>query len=537
MRPQRSFTTIAALAISVMATAWSPATASAAVPGQFVAKLYTEALGRAPDPEGWRNAMPYFEQNTCSQSVLAEWGQSLFDSPEYAGLAYDNAAHLLVAYRAILNREPDTNGYNQWLQALDNGTSSRAGVVEAMFNSSEFGSLSSKICAGGTYSFGTQPVMRVPMPASGGYDFKTGQDLQALIDKSAPGTVIALRQRSVIVIDKTLQIRNGITLATAGSPDSRHHANMARLVRGNQADGKPFNSALIGLAFGSATHSGTLRNVWVDGQRNSGSAWTLNAINVEIRGGKGVVVKDNFISNTLGWTGIQARGSFDKFPCSSLRITNNVITSYSARHYESGKYTDGLSIGCEGATITGNAVIDATDVGIAVFPAATVPQKSVIESNTILSAGNSAFAALGYDGYLKPDGSQITTSDFKGARLSKNTLWTSPNTHFIIGLSVGSKAWWGGTGLNGDGGAASGNTSAKIPTNVAIAVGVSGMLNASVLDNSIVANLMPDSDTLCPSGNVVASVKAGYASGSIQPYADQTISGCISDFAAHPPEY
>src|SRR5215472_5512779 len=37
-----------------------------AVPYQFLAKMYTEALGRAPDQPGWQAWVNYFQQNPAS---------------------------------------------------------------------------------------------------------------------------------------------------------------------------------------------------------------------------------------------------------------------------------------------------------------------------------------------------------------------------------------------------------------------------------------------------------------------------------------
>ena len=39
---------------------------SPVIPAQFVAKTYTEALGRAPGQDGWRRAIAYFAQAGCS---------------------------------------------------------------------------------------------------------------------------------------------------------------------------------------------------------------------------------------------------------------------------------------------------------------------------------------------------------------------------------------------------------------------------------------------------------------------------------------
>src|SRR3981189_346715 len=84
--------------------------ARAAVPAQFVARMYTEVLGRAPDPRGWNSAMRYFQANGCNRASLMAWGSTVFSSAELSALDYDSAATTLILYRSILNREPDKVG-------------------------------------------------------------------------------------------------------------------------------------------------------------------------------------------------------------------------------------------------------------------------------------------------------------------------------------------------------------------------------------------------------------------------------------------
>ncbi|MEV0408975.1 hypothetical protein [Actinoallomurus sp. NPDC050550] len=75
------------------------------VPGQFIAKQYTEALGRAPDQAGWRGDVGYFESDGCNATTLANVGRSIYTSSEFTGLGYDNDARVLALYRGALNRE------------------------------------------------------------------------------------------------------------------------------------------------------------------------------------------------------------------------------------------------------------------------------------------------------------------------------------------------------------------------------------------------------------------------------------------------
>ena len=59
----------------------------------------------------------------------------------------------------------------------------------------------------------------------------------------------------------------------------------------------------------------------------------------------------------------------------------------------------------------------------------------------IVSAGNSAFGGLGFDPLYSPQ--YPASPHFTGASISNNSLWSSPTTHFVIGLAVGSRPWFG----------------------------------------------------------------------------------------------
>jgi hypothetical protein len=498
--------------------------AAAAVPGQFIAKMYSEVLGRAPDPGGWQSATGYYQQHGCNQNLLKLWGSSVFTSAEYTSLGYDNAAHVLLMYRGILNREPDPNGYSHWLSTLQNGTMTVSSLANAFFDSAEFNQLVADICDGGTYSFdtlGASPVIRIPTSGNGGYDNLTGAQLQALLNAASPGSTVYLKQKTVVYLDQPLDIRNGVTLATYGLPSPRRHGLMARLVRASN-----FAESLVRINAGIANSSGGLRNLWIDGQRRKSSPYIVPAINVEIFGGSSALVHENYMTNSLGWTHVHSFGTLDGTPCASNIITSNVITAYSSVHYGSG-WTDGLSLGCENSDVRYNEIIDPTDVGIVIFTAYPAVQRSVAQFNTVISAGNSAYGGYAFDPLAARSNGN---PDFTGASISNNTLWSSPDTHFIIGLSVGSRPWFG-NGHVGYGAAANSNGTAGITTRFGAGIVISGMTSATVQGNAFLGTPIPQSWTLCPTGNVLASISAGLASGNLQPYQNVTVNGCMSDFS------
>jgi hypothetical protein len=506
--------------------------AEAAVPGQYIAKMYTEILGRTPDPAAWNGALGYFEPNECNQATLADWGAPFFSSPEFQGLEYDNAATVLLLYRAILNREPDLRGYSHYLDLLDRGTPLNT-IVSMFFRSSEFSALVPHICSAGSYSFATLGgglAIRIPTAALEGYDNLTEAQLQALLNSAAAGSSVYLTQQSVIYLTKPLVIPAGVTLASYGSPTPRQHAKMARLVRASAFPGPMVEINLDD----NPNPSGALKSTWVDGQRSQSSSYVYGAINIEIYGGNGASVRENFIDNSLGWSNVHSYGSVDGRPCVSNFITDNLITAYPSLHV-GGHYTDGLSIGCENTLVQGNQIVDATDVGIVVFTAAPATQKSLVTNNTVVSAGNSAFGALAFDPLYSP--AYPAKPNFTGASITGNSVWSSPNTHFIIGLAVGSRPWFGthsvingvvSTGNIGYGASATRNTTAGVLTRFGEGITISGMDSARVQSNTFNATPIPQTWTSCPVGNVLASV-AGLASGSLQAYSDIEVNGCMSD--------
>jgi hypothetical protein len=512
--------------------------AEAAVPAQYIAKMYTETLGRAPDPAAWNGALGYFEPNGCTRTTLTRWGALFFSSAEFHELEYDNAATALLLYRAILNREPDARGYAHYLYLLDSGTPLET-VVSIFFSSREFSGLVPLICGGGSYSFATFGgglAIRIPTSGIDGYDNLTEAQLQAVLDSAGAGTAVYLTQQSVVYLTKSLVIPAGVTLATSGLPTPHQHAKMARLIRASA-----FAGPMVEInRENNPNPSGILKNIWVDGQRNKSSTFVYGAINIEIYGGNGAAVEENFISNSLGWSNVHSYGSVDGRICARNTIANNLITAYPSLHF-GGEYTDGLSIGCENTLVKGNQIVDATDVGIVVFTAAPATQKSTVTGNTIVSAGNSAFGALAFDPLHSP--AYPVNPNFTGASLNGNSLWSSPNTHFIIGLAVGSRPWFGSqirikgvlsTGNIGHGGSATNNTTAGVQTRFGVGISVSGMDSATVQSNTFRATPIPQSWTNCPIGNVLASVREGLASGSLQPHSAVEVDGCMSDLSPQP---
>ncbi len=212
-----------------------PAPALADVPAQFMAKLYSEALGRAPDTGGWSAKIDYYNRYGCTSTTVKDQVKAALTSPEFNSLGYNNAAKVLLLYRTALDREPDANGFNMYLGQLNAGVPFSA-VVQSVVNSSEFNSLMTYICSGGSYYFNAlgQSGYAISIP---GVPSISQADLQASLNAAGPGGIVALPNMTVVALNSPLTIPNGVTLTTAGNPLPTSHGMMARLVRGPSYSG------------------------------------------------------------------------------------------------------------------------------------------------------------------------------------------------------------------------------------------------------------------------------------------------------------
>jgi hypothetical protein len=516
------------LVAAVVMVGQSPADAAGVVPAQWIAKVYTEGLGRAPDSAGWANMIAFFQSSGCSATTLAQKGEQIYTSDEFNGLGYDNAARLLALYRGALNREPDSSGFSHYLNLLGTGTN-WTDVVDEIFASSEFTSDAATFCTQGPYYFGGSPAITIPtgQGCTGQFCFTGGTQgqLQAMLNSAeATHATVTLAQQVVVSITSLYQppgwsrsvglfIPSGVTLTTAGQPGPSRYAQMGRLVRA-QTFGETAGTAVpvVEVAGGAK-----LENVWVDGQRKTQTDAQSATVNVEIDGGSGATVSADRLSDAVGFTNLHTLGTAEGPACSSTTITGNLSTQYATDHVDTGAWSDGISVACENATVTGNTVIDATDVAIVLFRACPADQQSLVSGNTILNAGNSAFGGIVDDPLTHP----ACSPNFAGSSVTGNTLLTGPTASYGIGLSVGSAAWFASPNI----GTGASFTSNTLTGNVTEGLTVSGMLNAIATGNSLNVTLGQHTKS-CPKGQIVIDSQRG--SGTIQPpVTNGTVLACI----------
>jgi hypothetical protein len=545
----RATAVAAAAVLAVLGFVIGPASKAVAaptdVPGQFIAKLYTEGLGRLPHQSEWTDAVQAFEESGCSQQTLADVGQEVYTSADYARLGYDNTSRLETLYRGVWNSEPG-DGLAQWRETLDHGESWST-VVARFFADDRFIDLVPKICSGAhdssatSYAFGGQPALPTSTATAG---FNGSEDqLQALLDDTPPGGTVLLAQRALVNLSKTLSIPNGVTLTTADDPDPEHYADMGRLVRTGD-----FDQPIV-----EVTNGAKLTGVWVDGARNSPGNFNPNRHDVRVLGGNGTAVIGNKISNTAGSASIQVLGQAGGYSCSKVVISKNLITAYSNDHYltrqlpdgsTAGVWSDGIAAGCADTKITDNQIVDTGGVGVSLYRGTSSPfsdttQKSVIKGNSILSAGVPMYAGIVADPlFYVPGKGSAGHFNFSGASIIGNTLWTSPTTHFVIGISAGSRAWYGGTAMiganSGHGLTITGNTTGQGSARVRTGIAISGMDDVRLGSNPsewIHDGVPGKQGNACPDADVVAAVSDGDATGlqTAQPYADIGFDGCMGE--------
>jgi hypothetical protein len=264
-----------------------------------------------------------------------------------------------------------------------------------------------------------------------------------------------------------------------------------------------------------------LANVWVDGGRSWLSTFARGAVDVRIAG-DGSTVESTRLTNALGGGTLFVMGPHYDVPCATATVRDNLITAYGSEH--SGTWADGISVACPRATVTGNAVVDATDVAIILYRVEGAAQASVVSRNTVIAAGRSAFAALATDPLFDAGGQ---TFSFAGARFTDNVLWTGTRTHFDIGLAVGTRPWFGDRSDKGMGAEFTNNTTGSLFIRSGNPIAVQGMLDVTVEGNELHARGMEAGG--CAHHVVAASLADGWASGKIQdPVSDVPLSGCIT---------
>lgn len=480
---------------------------AAVVPTQWIAKQFTEVLGRAPSPTEWNSWSSYYAAEGCTTASLSTKSKELLFGTEFASRypESEKGARIIALVRAVYNHDPNANDWARY-QPYADGTATWAQTVNAMYN--------------GVWASLVVPGICNPDSSGYGFPHSTPLDVKQLVGRGASrsqatlqsqlnaaatscGTV-ALEPNEVVFVGNNtmLQVPDCVTLTTATSPGVRAYARQGRLVGvGNQCAGFVcVGTPVVALGAGSE-----LRNVWVDA---GGTTAVRKHSAVQLFGSSaadpGVVDNVRVTDPGAGGTGIQALGfGITGQTCTGARITNNVVTGYARAHAldraAHAQWADGISVHCESALVSNNDIVDVGDWGIGLFgvwnrTAGGATQRSQVRQNRVLSAGTAGSVAIGIDaaGLCAPDrgGLPVPCIDlgqersFAGAVVETNTFWSGSRTSFDVGLMVGGKTLWGDHGSYGRGVVVRNNTTGAAAARVNVGIAVSGMYDTTLTGNT-----------------------------------------------------
>ena len=103
----------------------------------FVTRFYQQCLRREPEQEGLNGWVAALQNGS---QFGADFAKGIIFSPEFFNRNTSNEEFVTILYRALLDREPDTGGYNGWLNQLSSGIS-RQDVLNGFIYSKEFENL------------------------------------------------------------------------------------------------------------------------------------------------------------------------------------------------------------------------------------------------------------------------------------------------------------------------------------------------------------------------------------------------------------
>ena len=181
---------------------------------QFIAKLFTEGLSRAPQGDEYLEHTAYIAQNGCTPEALGELAARMFSTKEFADLGLTPTQSTFAVYRALLNRDPSGD------ELAAHSGKSAAALARLLAESCEFSTLIPGIIRGPYFWSGNNAKEYT------GDRIMSADELQSLLN--AGGTV-SLPQGTLVLGDKTIVIPKGVTLQTEGKPT--HYTQMARIIR------------------------------------------------------------------------------------------------------------------------------------------------------------------------------------------------------------------------------------------------------------------------------------------------------------------
>ena len=494
-----------------------------ASPTQYYAQIYTEVLGRSPEPADWAANEYRFTESSLSVSSARSLITSLLQTSEFRNLHYTPSETAYVLYRAILLREPSTAEMNNIANRISSGVSA-SNVAQDMMGSTEYSNLiNNRIRKAQAHAYLlSNPSPRPTVGATGLGNTAlqiNGAELQAQLDAAAPGSTVFLARGVLVRAFAPITIPSGVTLTTYDSSSADHiyrnrkaYSGMGRIARTAM-----FNEPLVKVMPGAK-----IIGVWVDGRRSqlrvndpvlknpalSAAERFQFSHNISVLGGATgdqiSEVSHCKVSDSTGWTSIHSLGHDGGTAIGVCQFANNMITSYSAnRDLEESFFTDGISSGASHAVIINNDIVDPSDVGIVLFnPGIFSPQASQVAGNSILFAGMDGWGGITLDHSVGINnlcngvnpaapyncfdaGEPAVTTDFTGTMVRENQIWSSDDHFANVGISLGVQLW--GLRMFGTGATVQMNQvgTESQPLRTGVGIVVSGIKQPVVLDNTL----------------------------------------------------
>ena len=179
-----------------------PLRAADVIPTQWIAKQYTEILGRAPSPGEWEERVAsYRAASACDAASLRALGLELARSSAFAQ-AYpdttplDRALRLSAVVRAAFNHDPNMNDWNAFFAPYLAGSASWEQTIQAVYGGVFAVFVAPAACQAGEagYGFGYSPPLDLRQLA-GASPSRSQSQLQAALN--AAGHAVTMRIRLV----------------------------------------------------------------------------------------------------------------------------------------------------------------------------------------------------------------------------------------------------------------------------------------------------------------------------------------------------
>ncbi len=387
---------------------------------QFIAKLYTEALSRAPSGEEFAAAAARIAEKGCTVELLTTLAVEVFSSEEYANHKLTKDESCFTLYRAIFSRDPS-------LDELEAFEGNAAEAVADLTASDEFAGMMQGIIEG-PYFWGINQEARYT-----GTNVILASQLQKQISNFS---VTKLPQGTLVVMDTVLVLPTGAKLVTEGEPT--HYAKMARFLR-PAAKGSHHHLIQMG-------EECEIKSIFLDGNMSAFDLKeTANGSNTAITGSYCNVTYCR-VSDSTSHQNVWALDG-----TSEMYIAHNLITGYASDHNKT--WQDGISCLATASIIEYNDIIDTTDGAIAVFRYIENyaaydhirAQNSIIRYNNILNAGNSAYVAHDYEtvNYFKIGNPPEYPANMTGLVSYENSIWTSWRAHYHMVVTFSTVPWQG----------------------------------------------------------------------------------------------